>query len=143
VSKKPPMKAAFLLMGARRAAPERDRAIVNGVSTSRLAEAYQLLGRFKRGEIPAGTDISEPEMELLLLLRGDLLPERPDLDADFPKPLLEVATVDSAWNQQTSATLDALEWLKRGGDQNRFNEERQKFLDACPPVWYRRIVLAV
>jgi hypothetical protein len=116
---------------------------VNQSKRGDVEAAFELISEFKAGRFGSGSDVSARQLQLLKLLRADLLPNETALDADLGHLILRVADEDTRWNHRTMDVIDAIYSLRSDGKPEEADSLQQKFLRECPSQWYRDIVDAV
>jgi len=110
-----------------------------------LDHAYELLRKFKDGELEAGRLLSDSEVSLFKLLINDLLPERiaDEVDGEkFEDLILEVAQADSRWNRALGDALHEFYQLRDSGNNEGARKRLESFVESCPSNWYRGYALA-
>lgn len=108
-----------------------------------LEAAFKLIRHFKEGRCAAASQISARDIELLQLLKIELLPSENDLKDDLERLVLRIAEEDSRWNRRVMETIYAIYSLRSIGKKTEADSLRLEFLRACPSTWYKRIVEAV
>lgn len=107
-----------------------------------LETAFVLISMYKRGEIAAGSSISERQDALLRRLRADLLPDLPEPDGNMSTLIVRLGEEDSRWNRRTMKALCDIDDLRQAGKGDEADALRQSFLRDCPSTWYNGIVSA-
>lgn len=107
-----------------------------------LEAAVELIDAFREGAFHADDTISVRQIELLKLLREDLLPQEPELDDDLTSLAPRLAEEDSRWNHAAMEALNAIYSLRSSDRHQEASVQQQRFLRACPSVWYREVVEA-
>lgn len=109
---------------------------------SELEAAIELIDAYREGAFGVDKAVSDQQLNLLRLLRADLLPRNPELDNDMASLAPRLADEDTRWNRAAMEALDAIYSLRSEGREQEANLRQQGFLRACPSAWYRDVVEA-
>ena len=104
-----------------------------------LSAAYGLIYEFRSGKFSAGSEISPEHLRLLHLLCEDILPGEAFAEDLLGELVPKIVATDSLWNRRTMALVDEFYALREGGKLEAAEQQRNAFLRACPPSWYREI----
>lgn len=107
-----------------------------------LEAAIELIDAFREGVFHVNDAISDRQMQLLKLLREDLLPREPELDDDLVSLAPKLAQEDTRWNHAAMEALNAIYSLRSSGREQEASAAQQRFLRSCPSAWYRDVVEA-
>ncbi|RZI80483.1 MAG: hypothetical protein EOP38_22370 [Rubrivivax sp.] len=103
-----------------------------------LTAAFKLIYDYRAGEFPAGTEVSEDQLELLQLLCKDF--QVPFSEESLETLVPQLANLDRLWNRQTMMVANTFYALIESGKTDEADRCRQKFLESCPSDWYKEIV---
>jgi len=108
-----------------------------------LQRAFELIARYKLGEIPPGIVVDDAQIGLLRLLCADLLPdEKFSLDG-MDILVLKIAKADTKWNKECQIAISTIYDLRLAGKNNEAEQARNAFVSACPSSWYQEIIESV
>lgn len=108
-----------------------------------LQAAFSMIGKFKRGQITPGAEVSDDQIEMIQLLCEDLLPAEVFSVENLDDMLKKISRADTEWNHKTQAAIDEFYSLSEAGKDKEAQQRRIGFLNQCPSSWYRSIVEAL
>lgn len=108
-----------------------------------LSSAFELIARYKLGEILPGTIVDNAQICLLKLLCADLLSDEKFSLADMDVLVLKIATADTKWNKECQIAISNIYDLRLAGRSNEADQARNAFVSACPSSWYQEIIEGV
>lgn len=108
-----------------------------------LQSAFELIARYKLGEIPPGTTVDDAQIGLLKLLCADLLPDEKFSLEGLDVLVLKIAKADTKWNKECQIAISNIYDLRLAGKNNEAEQARNAFVSACPSSWYQEIIESV